>query len=108
MNLFFWKNNKKIDAFASAVADEMYSFIQPDVAKDLFQKAAQKNKKNQRKTEQKLLGIVNQMQKFSEANSLGVYGKARLQKEFSDRLIELGYDGEVTRILVETILFRNA
>ncbi len=41
-------------------------------------------------------------------NSLGVYGKARLQKEFSDRLIELGYDGEVTRILVETILFRNA
>lgn len=108
MNLFFWKNNKKIDAFANAVADEMYSFIQPDVAKDLFQSAAQKNKKKQRKTEQKLHGIINQMQKFSEANSLGVYGKARLQKEFSDRLIELGYDGEVTRILVETILFRNA
>jgi len=108
VNLFFWKNNKKIDAFADALADEMYSFIQPDVAKDLFQNAAQKNKKKQRKTEQNLLGIINQMQKFSEANSLGVYGKARLQKEFSDRLIELGYDGEVTRVLVETILFRNA
>lgn len=108
MALFFWKNNKTIDAFANAVADEMYSFIQPEVAKDLFQDTAPKNKKKQRKTEQKLAGIVNQMQKFSEANSLGLYGKARLQKQFSDRLLELGYDVAVTRELVETILLRNA
>ena len=108
MALFFWKNNRKIDAFANAVADEMYSFIQPDVAKDLFLDAGLKNKKKQRKTEQKLVGIIDQMQKFSETNSLGLYGKARLQKQFSDRLLELGYDVAVTRELVETILLRNA
>jgi hypothetical protein len=108
VNLLFWKDNKKIDAFAFAIADEMYSFIQPDVASDLFHNVAQKNKKKKRKTEQKLLDIMTQMQKFSEANSLGLYGKARLQKQFSDRLLELGYDGDVTRMLVETILLRNA
>jgi len=32
------------------------------------------------------------MQQFSAANSLGIYGKARLQKQFSDSLLELGYD----------------
>lgn len=106
MGLFFWKDNRKIDAFAMAVADDLYSFIQPDVARQLFEGESQKNRKKQHKVEQRLTGVVNQMQQFSLSNSLGIYGKARLQKQFSDRLLELGYDADVTNRLVETILFR--
>ena len=106
MGLFFWKDNTKIDAFAVAVADDLFSFIQPDVARDIFEGTAKANKKKRHKVEQRLSGVVNQMQQFSQANSLGIYGKARLQKQFSDRLLELGYDLDVTSRLVEKILFR--
>ena len=107
MGLFFWKDNKKIDAFANAVAEDLYSHIQPEIAEQHFQGFAQKNKKKQRKVEQIFFGISGQMQKFGAANSLGIYGKARLQKQFSDRLLELGYDVAVTNKIVETILLRN-
>lgn len=106
MALVFWKDNRRIDAFAKAVADDLFSHVQPDVALRHFEGAHEKNRKKQRKIELRLAGAVNQMQRFSDANSLGVYGKARLQKRFSDRLLELGYDPDVTTWLVETILLR--
>ena len=61
MGLMFWKDNKKVDAFANAVAEDLYSHIRPDVAKEYFQGVAQKNKKKQRKVEQRLAGIIGQM-----------------------------------------------
>ena len=106
MGLFFWKDNRKIDAFAKSVADDLFSFIQPDVADGFFTGTAEKNKKKQRKIQQRLSIVINQMQQFSQSNGLGIYGKARLQKQFSDRLLELGYAVAVTNKLVETILFR--
>ena len=36
MNIFFWKKNKQIDAFAISLADEFYSHIQPQVAIDFM------------------------------------------------------------------------
>jgi hypothetical protein len=107
MGLLFWKNDRKIDLFASALAEELYSQVQPEVAQAHFKGAAHKSKKKQLKVEQKLAGTVYQMKKFIDTNSLGVYGKARLQKGFSDRLLELGYDADVTRNLVEMVLLRN-
>ena len=89
MNLFFWKDNRKIDMFAHAMAEDLYSYVQPDVARQFFRGASPANKKKQRKIEQKFSAIFGQMQQFSSTNSLGVYGKARLQKKFSDRLLEL-------------------
>lgn len=106
MGLFFWRDNKKIDAFAAALAEDLFSHVQPDIAKEHFLGTGQKNKKKQRKTELRLSALMSQMQQFSATNSLGVYGKARLQKTFSDRLLELGYDVSVTNKLVETILTR--
>ena len=106
MGLLFWKDNRKIDAFAKAVADDLFSHIQPDVALQHYEGVTDANRKKQQKVEQWLIGVVNQMQRFAETNSLGVYGKARLQKRFSDRLLELGYDVNVTNKLVETILLR--
>lgn len=104
--MFFWKNNKRIDAYANAVAEELFSHIQPDLAAQHFQGVGQKNKKKQRKTERHLAAVVQQMQQFNEDNRLGIYGKARLQRQFGNRLLELGYDENVARQLVETILLR--
>lgn len=113
MSLFFWKDNRKIDAFGVALADDLFSHIQPDKARNHFtgvggdQSKNPDNKKKQRKIEQRIHALINQMQEFSSTHSLGIYGKARLQKTFSDRLLELGYDEAVTTRLVEAIVFRK-
>ena len=51
MNLFFWKKNKVIDIFASTLANELYSLVQPQSAREYFttsadDKQAKKAKKN--------------------------------------------------------------
>lgn len=107
MNLFFWKKNSKIDAFAMYIADDFYSHVHPDVAKEFVRGMPKDKKKTQRKVEQKLNAVIGAMQQFTKEESLGVYGKARLQKTFNDRLVELGYEGAVTRKLVEMILFKK-
>jgi hypothetical protein len=112
MGLFFWKDNRKIDAFGAALADDLFSHVQPEKARQHFAGRSNNsgnadNKKKQRKVEQRLHALIGQMQQFCGTHSLGVYGKARLQKRFSDRLLELGYDDDVTIRLVETIVFRN-
>jgi hypothetical protein len=105
MNLFFWKKNGKIDAYAMYIADDFYSHVHPDVARDFVQGTQKDKKKTQRKVEQKFNAVIGAMQQFTKEERLGVYGKARLQKTFHDRLIELGYEEAVTRKLVEMILF---
>lgn len=108
MGLFFWKDNGKIDAFGAALAEHLFSHVQPDLAKLHFAGASKgENKKKQYKVQQQLNALVGQMREFCTTQSLGIYGKARLQKSFSDRLLELGYDDDVTTKLVETIIFRN-
>lgn len=107
MGLFFWKDNKKIDAFAFALAEDLFSHVLPDAAKQQFAGGGLDNKKKQRKVELRLNALIGQMREFNQTNSLGIYGKARLQKVFSDRLLELGYDDAVTSRLVETIVLRN-
>lgn len=107
MGLFFWKNNSKIDNFGAALAEDLFSHVQPQVAEAHFTGTTQDNKKKQRKIEQRFHALIGQMQEFCSTNSLGIYGKARLQKTFSDRLLELGYNDAVTHKLVETILLRN-
>ena len=107
MNLFFWKKNTKIDAFAVYIADDFYSHVHPDVAEEFVKGMSKDKKKAQRKVEQKLNAVIGAMHQFIKEESLGVYGKARLQKSFNDRLIELGYDGKVTRKIGEMILFNK-
>ena len=107
MGLFFWKNNRKIDTFAFALAEDLFSQVQPDVAQQHFAGSGLDNKKKKRKIEERFQALIGQMHEFCLTNSLGIYGKARLQKTFSDRLLELGYDNAVTHRLVETIVLRN-
>lgn len=107
MGLFFWKDNKKIDAFAFALAEDLYSQVQPEIAVQHFTGSGLDNKKKKRKIEERFQALIGQMHEFCLTHSLGIYGKARLQKTFSDRLLELGYDDAVTHRLVETIVLRN-
>lgn len=108
MGLLFWKNNRQIDTFAHTVADDLFSYVQPEVARDLLFGGAQKNSKQRRKIEQKVNDIVLQMRRFSDSQSLGIYGKARLQREFNGRLQELGYDDDVVNKLTEIVLLQSS
>lgn len=107
MGLFFWKDNKAIDAFARSVAEDLYSHVRPDVAKRHLLGGAKKAGKQERKTEQKLADALRQMQSFAENKSLGIYGKARLQMKFNERLVELGYDADAVDRLAESMLLRS-
>lgn len=109
MGLFSWKKTKRIDAFAHTVADHLYSFVQPNAAKSYFDGTYQKSKqkKQQRQVEQKLSMVIAEFRRFITTNSLGIYGKARLQQQFSERLRELGYEPAVTNRLVEMTLLAS-
>ena len=108
MGLFFWKDNKEIDAIARALADDLYSYVRPDVARQYVQGGSTGKKKLARKVDQKFTDIMLQIKRFGESKDLGIYGKARLQKTFNERLEELGYDTDVVNKIAETILLRNA
>jgi len=113
MNIFFWKKNKQIDAFAIILADELYSQIQPQVAID-FMKAAIEEKKQTGKSNKQNIRIYKiledaayQIVVFKKKHSLGVYGKARLHLNFMQRLNELGYPEDITKYLNEILLVRS-
>jgi hypothetical protein len=108
MGLLFWKDNRKIDNFAQAVANDLFSYVQPDVAIAHVLGRGEVAKKKKAKIDQKFTDIRLQIKRFSDSNSLGVYGKARLLKQFNDRLEELGYEVEVVNKITENFLISNA
>lgn len=116
MNLFFWKKNGLIDNFATQLADELYSQIQPAKAEQLLNLATEdkSNKKNKKQKKsltaasKALIGVIQQVHQFREQQKLGIYGKARLQMQFMERLRELGYPENVTEVLNKMILVETA
>jgi hypothetical protein len=107
MDLFFWRKTKAIDAFARAVADGLYSHVQPDAAKAFLNGEAKTKAKKHHQVERHLAGVIDEFRRFTRAQALGIYGKARLQQQFSERLRELGYEPAVTKRLVEIMLLAN-
>ena len=117
MNLFFWKKNNTIDVFASSLANELFSTIQPQKAKEFITQSIdnQSEKKKKRIKEQKEKNkfetqidlVVKHINEFKVINSLGVYGKARLHLKFSERLKELGYNESVTKKINDMIMVRT-
>jgi hypothetical protein len=109
MGLLFWKNNRQLDAVARSLADDLFSHVRPDVARQYVSGTtmAGKNRKQARKTDQKFTDVFLQIKRYGEANSLGIYGKARLQKKFNERLEELGYEADVVMKIAESFLLRN-
>ena len=109
MNIFFWKNNALIDSFASELAGELYSNVNPDLVRQFFEGSSDKKqmRKSEKKLQNELSGIIKKINEFKLINSLGVYGKARLHLKFKLRLEELGYDKQVVDKLNETLMLKT-
>lgn len=107
MGLLFWKNNRVIDSFAQGVADDLFSYVLPDLAQQHVLGTERMPKKQSLKIEQKFTDVILQIKRFSASNSLGIYGKARLQQKFNERLEELGYPTDVVNKIAEGILLHN-
>jgi hypothetical protein len=109
MNLFFWKKNKNIDIFASYLASELYSRVQPDAAQHYFTMTAKDKqaKKTRKQVETSIQDTIKQLDQFRISNALGVYGKARLHLRFTDRLKELGYDDDTSKRINEMIMLKT-
>lgn len=107
MGLFFWKKNKLIDGFAQSVADDLFSYVNPNLARQHVFGSSGMPKKQARKVEQKFADTLLHIKRFTESNSLGIYGKARLQQKFDARLQELGYPTDIVKRISELILTRN-
>ena len=104
MGLLFWKNNKKIDAYAKTLAENLFSYVQPEVAQQYLAPGNKLPKKRQAQVKKYLAELYTQIKSFSETNSLGIYGKARLQMQLNERLEELGYDETVVKKISDQIL----
>ena len=102
--LFFWKKNKLIDDFAINLADELYSHVQPNVMEAFI---ANKKDKAAKKTDRQVAELINRVQQFRTANSLGIYGKARLHLTFTARLNELGYNKKLAEKINEIVLLKT-
>lgn len=107
MGLLFWKNNTAIDTFARDLADDLYSHVQPAVAQQHLFGTEKMARKKAVKADREITDVILQVKRFAKANSLGIYGKARLQQKFNQRLEELGYPAEVVNSLSEAILVQN-
>ena len=109
MNLFFWKKNKVVDIFASDLASEFYSSVQPQTAMAFLHSQDSKTRKDKavRKVEGKIHDMVREVDQFKTLHSLGVYGKARLHMMFRARLEELGYDAEVAKEVDQIVMLQT-
>ncbi len=114
MNIFFWRKNKEIDAFAFQLADELYSDIQPGMAGQyLSQNNAAKGKEAKKATDvhnrvtRRHNEIITKVQQYRAVHSLGIYGKARLHLTFTERLKELGYSQATAKEFNQIILLRT-
>jgi hypothetical protein len=106
MNLFFWKQNQVIDVFANNIANDLFSVVQPQSISEFFLTSSKDTqaRKSRKNIETRIYNVIKQIKQFRITNSLGTYGKARLQLKFNERLKELGYDPEVVGKLNELIL----
>jgi hypothetical protein len=109
VGLFFWRKNKTIDVFANALADEFYSAVQPETARDYLEgnSGQKKPDKSRKQIDRRLEDVIARIQQFRQLQSLGVYGKARFHLKFTERLKELGYDAKVAGRLNEILLLKT-
>jgi len=115
VNIFFWKKNREIDAFAYQLADALYSDVLPAAADEYIAeavtaakgKAAKKANDLDKRVSHRLNDIITRIQQYRATRSLGVYGKARLHLTFTERLKELGYHPNTAKELNMLILLRT-
>ena len=102
---FLFPKNKRIDGFATRMADDFLSAIPLDVTKQCL--ANNSDKKKTKVLESKMKDIAIQFQQFKKQEKLGVYGIARLHLTFMNRLELLGYDQDRAKQINEMIMLKS-
>lgn len=112
MKLFFWKKNQQTDQFAKTLADDLFSYLQPNVVEAYFAnvnggKGAALAPAQKHDLERRIKEAVMKVQLFKKEQNLGVYRKARLHLVFTERLKELGFNDAVAQEINKTILLQT-
>jgi hypothetical protein len=102
---FLFGKNKRINEFATRMADELFSAVPQDVTKQYL--GGKTDKKKTKAVESRIGDMTIQFQQFKLKEKLGVYGKARLHLSFMNRLETLGYDQEIAKRINEKILLKS-
>lgn len=102
---FLFGKNKRIDGFATRMADDFFSAIPQDVTKQYL--GNKKDKKKMKAVDSGINDMSIQFQQFKLKEKLGVYGKARLHLTFMSRLEMLGYDQDIAKRINEIMLLKS-
>jgi hypothetical protein len=102
---FLFGKRKRIDGFATRMADDFFSAIPQDVTKQFLD--GKNDKKKAKAVDCRIGDMTIQFQQFKLKEKLGVYGKARLHLTFMNRLELLGYDQGIVKKINEIILLKS-
>ncbi|MCO7224296.1 hypothetical protein [Pleionea sp. CnH1-48] len=79
------------------------------IAKHIDEKEAESlfranNKKSKKNFDQAMAKMRRALVSYIREEKFGVYGKSKVLKVVQDRLLELGFDGELVRALVKKVM----
>ncbi len=98
MNIFFWKNNKKLDEFSLSLAEEFIERFPNDAEHSI------PNKKNKIKLDKVLTNIHNRAIQYKKDNAPGFYARAKIGNTFMWALKDREYNEEFVNKLTNDLL----
>jgi len=96
-----WSRRKEIDAFATALAQDLARRFPP-------KSEERRDKGAQSQLTSIAEGLYAQAAKFKQEKALGIYGKAKLGNTFRWRLKESGYSGRFVGEITHGLVVRLA
>ena len=100
MNLFFWKNNKKVDELAAKIAARIVKTLP---AEKIDNRKGVRN--NLRKFDREICNAIGELKKYNMTIKFSIYSRARFHRIFMEKLAAHGYDKELIKALNEKLLF---
>jgi len=99
MSIFFWRDNKALDAFSVSLANGFHRKFPPQKIAEM---GASRNAR--RLIEREVESILNKLAQYKKEQQAGIYKAARLQNTFTYRMKELGYPEEIIKMFSQLIL----
>ena len=99
MSLFFWRDNKALDAFSISLADGFSRKFSPQKISEM---GASRNAR--RVVEREVEDILRKLAQYKAEQRAGIYKTARLQNTFTYRMKELGYPEEIIKMFNHLML----
>lgn len=102
MSIFFWRDNKVLDAFSTSLADGFFKKLPP---RKISEMGASRNAK--RIVEREVESILRRLSEYKKEHGAGIYKTARLQNTFMYRMKELGYPEELVNMFNHLMLTKR-